>query len=304
MKDVVGVKLGTNNKVYYFDPDNIKIDINTGVVVETARGLKYAKVVDITRVDPDKYPHELKKILRIATSEDILKKKENDIKEISAFEFCKKTIEDMNIEMKLLYVEYTLDVSKIIFYFIADERVDFRELVKVLAGKYKTRIELRQIGVRDEARKLGGIGSCGRALCCATWMQDFVPVSINMAKTQNLSLNPSKISGRCGRLMCCLKYEQEHYKKVISIFPPRGSKIEYQGNNYKVLDINFIKESLLIENLDTEDSQTEETNSLWLSYEDYCSYTESKVDSNQKNKNNKKKKKKFKNKKKKYERTN
>ncbi len=303
MKEVVGVKLGTNNKVYYFDPADIRIDIGTDVIVETARGLKFARVVDITKVDPEEYPHELKSILRLATSEDVLKKKENDIKEVSAFEFCKKTIEEMKIEMKLLYVEYTLDVSKIIFYFIADERVDFRELVKVLASKYRTRIELRQIGVRDEARKLGGIGSCGRALCCSTWMQDFVPVSINMAKTQNLSLNPSKISGRCGRLMCCLKYEQEHYKTVIKMFPPKGSTIEYKGKSYKVLDINFIKEALLIENLDDFEPDTQEKTSIWLTYKDYCEYLEIKNRGKDK-KDNKKKKKRFKNKKRKNVRTN
>lgn len=201
-------------KVYFFDPGELKIENNDHVIVETARGVEFGEVV----VPPKEVPAEeivnpLKKVIRVATPNDARQVDENRGKEKSAFMICQKKIAAHQLPMKLVDVEYTFDNSKIIFYFTADGRVDFRELVKDLASVFRTRIELRQIGVRDEAKMVGGIGSCGRVLCCASFLGDFEPVSIRMAKDQNLSLNPTKISGICGRLMCCLKYENECYER-------------------------------------------------------------------------------------------
>jgi len=211
--NVVGVRFKTAGKIYYFDPGELEIAPNTNVIVETVRGLEFGKVVIGNRQVPeDDVVLPLKKVIRIATPEDEIQMKANKGKEEEAKQCCLKKIAEHNLPMKLVDVEYTFDGSKVIFYFTAEGRVDFRELVKDLAAVFRTRIELRQIGVRDEAKMLGGIGSCGRVLCCASFLGDFEPVSIRMAKDQNLSLNPTKISGICGRLMCCLKYESDGYE--------------------------------------------------------------------------------------------
>ncbi len=213
MVNVVGVRFKAAGKIYYFDPGELEIKVNANVIVETVRGLEFGKVVIGNRQVPEEeVVLPLKKVLRIATPEDEVQMQMNKGKEEEAKKICLQKIADHNLPMKLVDVEYTFDGSKVIFYFTADGRVDFRELVKDLAAVFRTRIELRQIGVRDEAKMLGGIGTCGRVLCCASFLGDFEPVSIKMAKEQNLSLNPTKISGICGRLMCCLKYESEGYE--------------------------------------------------------------------------------------------
>ena len=213
MISVVGIRFKAAGKIYYFDPDNFNIKENTFVIVETVRGVELGKVViGLRQVREEDVVLPLKKVIRLATSEDLDEMKINKGKEGKAEEICLQKIKDHNLPMKLVNVEYAFDGSKIIFYFTAEGRVDFRELVKDLAAVFRTRIELRQIGVRDEAKILGGIGSCGRELCCSSFLGDFEPVSIKMAKEQNLSLNPTKISGICGRLMCCLKYENECYE--------------------------------------------------------------------------------------------
>jgi len=205
---VIGVRFKPNGKIYYFDPENQEVHVNQDVIVETAQGLEYGRcVIGYKEVADDELILPLKKLIRVATAEDIAKCAESKAKEEDARKICLEKIKARNLEMKLVDVEYTFDGSKIVFFFTADGRVDFRELVKDLASVFRTRIELRQIGVRDEAKMIGGLGCCGRELCCATFLGDFVPVSIKMAKEQNLSLNPGKISGICGRLMCCLKYE-------------------------------------------------------------------------------------------------
>lgn len=208
MINIVGVRFKKNGKIYFFDPDELAINIHDKVIVETARGIEYGEVVlGPKEVDENEISNPLKKVLRIATEEDNSKHEDNLLAEQEAFKICVKKIAQHNLPIKLIEVSYTFDVSKIIFYFIAEGRVDFRELVKDLASVFRTRIELRQIGVRDEAKAIGGLGSCGRVLCCHSVLGDFQPVSIKMAKKQNLSLNPAKISGVCGRLMCCLKFE-------------------------------------------------------------------------------------------------
>lgn len=221
MVRVTGIRFKPAGKVYYFDPGNLEIPQGTNVIVETVRGLEYGKTVIATRqVNEQDVVLPLKKVLRVATREDEIQMEANEKKESEAKEICQKKIEEHQMSMKLVDVEYTFDSSKVIFYFTAEGRVDFRDLVKDLAAVFRTRIELRQIGVRDEAKMLGGIGSCGRVLCCASFLGDFEPVSIRMAKDQNLSLNPTKISGICGRLMCCLKYESDGYecgKKCASV---------------------------------------------------------------------------------------
>lgn len=220
METIVGVRFKQAGKIYYFNPVNFNIALHDNVIVETARGVEFGNVVIPPReVCENKVVQPLKDVLRKATEEDEATNKENKEKEKEAFKVCLEKIRANNLEMKLIDVEYTFDVSKIIFYFTADGRVDFRELVKDLAGIFRTRIELRQIGVRDEAKMLGGIASCGRVLCCHSVLDEFQPVSIKMAKHQNLSLNPGKISGICGRLMCCLKYENDD-----SVVPPVRKK--------------------------------------------------------------------------------
>ena len=242
MVRVAGVRFKTAGKVYYFDPNDIKVKMGDSVIVETARGMEFGTVtMDIAEIPQKDVVAPLKKIVRIANEKDNKQHIENVKKKERAMRLCQEKIDKHGLVMKLIDVEYTFDNSKIVFYFTADGRVDFRELVKDLAGVFKMRIELRQIGVRDEAKMLGGIGSCGRALCCHSWLADFEPVSIKMAKVQNLSLNPSKISGICGRLMCCLKYENDIYMEFRKGMPDIGEKIKTPDGLAKVIDTNLLE---------------------------------------------------------------
>ncbi len=237
MVRIAGVRFKTAGKVYYFDPDTLDIKAGDDVIVETARGMEFGTVtMDITEVSESDIVAPLKKIVRIANEKDHKQHIENVKKKEKALKMCQEKVDKHGLVMKLIDVEYTFDNSKIVFYFTADGRVDFRELVKDLAGVFKMRIELRQIGVRDEAKMLGGIGSCGRALCCHSWLADFEPVSIKMAKVQNLSLNPTKISGICGRLMCCLKYENDIYMEFRKGMPEIGEKVKTPDGMGKVVD--------------------------------------------------------------------
>lgn len=243
MVKVVGVRFKKAGKIYYFDPDNLNIDAGANVIVETARGVEFGEAVIPNREVPDEeIVAPLKKVMRIASPEDSKHAEENRKKEKEAFATCLQKIRDHNLEMKLIDVEYTFDNNKILFYFTADGRVDFRELVKDLAAVFKTRIELRQIGVRDESKMMGGIGVCGRVLCCSSYLGEFQPVSIKMAKEQGLSLNPTKISGTCGRLMCCLKYEQDAYEEIIRRIPKTGAIVETPEGQGVVMDISLLKE--------------------------------------------------------------
>lgn len=239
---VVGVKFKSAGKVYYFAPGAVE-NLKTGdaVIVETARGMEYGLVsMEPTMIKEEDVIQPLKNIVRLATKADKKKHKENESKKAKALEICQEKVKKHNLEMKLIDVEYTFDNNKIIFYFTADGRVDFRELVKDLASVFRMRIELRQIGVRDEAKMLGGIGSCGKSLCCASWLSDFQPVSIKMAKLQKLSLNPTKISGICGRLMCCLKYENDNYLEMKKGMPDTGEKVKTRDGVGKVIDTNLL----------------------------------------------------------------
>ena len=227
MITIIGVRFRNVGKVYYFSPRELDICVGDHVIVETARGVEYGFVVlGPKEVDDSKVIQPLKEVIRIATPKDDAREESNRKKEKEAFEICQKKIRAHNLEMKLIDAEYTFDNNKMLFYFTADGRIDFRELVKDLAAVFRTRIELRQIGVRDETKMMGGIGICGGPLCCHSYMADFVPVSIKMAKEQNLSLNPTKISGVCGRLMCCLKYEQDTYEYLNSRMPSVGEKVK------------------------------------------------------------------------------
>ena len=227
MTKVIGVRFRTAGKVYFFDPGDKDIKNGDHVIVETARGIEYGNVVLGTReVEEGKVIQPLKPVIRMATSEDEAIEKRNKEKEREAFKICLEKIKKRELEMKLIDAEYTFDNNKVLFYFTADGRVDFRELVKDLASVFKTRIELRQVGVRDETKIMGGIGICGRPLCCHSYLSEFAPVSIKMAKEQNLSLNPTKISGVCGRLMCCLKNEEETYQVLNSKLPGTGDFVE------------------------------------------------------------------------------
>lgn len=226
MVKVIGVRFRQAGKIYYFSPGKLKIQTGDHVIVETARGLEYGYVVIGNKeVDDSKVVQPLKSVLRMATEQDTRQAEENKEKEKEAFKICLEKIRKHKLEMKLIDVEYTFDNNKVLFYFTADGRIDFRELVKDLASVFKTRIELRQIGVRDETKIMGGIGICGRSLCCHTFLSEFAPVSIKMAKEQNLSLNPTKISGVCGRLMCCLKNEEETYEWLNSKLPNIGDRV-------------------------------------------------------------------------------
>lgn len=247
MVKVAGVRFKTAGKVYYFDPDVLEVKAGDNVIVETARGMEFGTVtMDITEVDESSIVAPLKKIVRIANEKDHKQHIENVKKKERAIKLCQEKVDKHGLVMKLIDVEYTFDNSKIVFYFTADGRVDFRELVKDLAGVFKMRIELRQIGVRDEAKMLGGIGSCGRALCCHSWLADFEPVSIKMAKVQNLSLNPTKISGICGRLMCCLKYENDIYMEFRKGMPEVGEKIKTPDGIGKVVDTNLLERTVKV----------------------------------------------------------
>ncbi|HIR53437.1 MAG TPA: stage 0 sporulation family protein [Candidatus Onthovicinus excrementipullorum] len=241
MAQVVGVRFREVGKVYYFDPDGVPFKSGDRVIVETARGIECGEIVTPNReVDDEKIVKPLKVIIRAATPEDLEAVRLNREKEQRAMEIGRKKIAERKLEMKLVNVEYTFDSSKILFYFTADGRVDFRELVKDLAGIFHTRIELRQIGVRDESRMLGGIGICGRPFCCCSFLGDFHPVSIKMAKEQGLSLNPAKISGACGRLMCCLKYEQNAYDYLLKITPRVGTPVSTPEGKGVVTDVSLI----------------------------------------------------------------
>ena len=244
MEMVVGVRFRNVGKIYYFNPKNYKVKVGDHVIVETARGVEYGRVVLEPRsVREEEVVHPLKEVLRVATKEDEEHEAENRLKEKEAFKICKKKIREHGLEMKLIDAEYTFDNNKVLFYFTADGRIDFRQLVKDLASVFKTRIELRQIGVRDETKILGGIGICGRTLCCHTYLSEFAPVSIKMAKEQNLSLNQTKISGVCGRLMCCLKNEQETYEELNRRLPGIGDTVTtpdgIQGN---VQSVNVLRQ--------------------------------------------------------------
>ena len=247
MEKVIGVRFKRVGKIYYFLPGKIEFKKGDHAIVETARGKEFGEVVIAEKeVDKKDLSAPLKSVIRRANSKDDKKMEENKRKEKEAFEICEKKIGNHGLDMKLVDVEYTFDGSKIVFYFTADGRVDFRDLVKDLAGVFKTRIELRQIGVRDEAKMLGGLGPCGRPCCCSCFLGDFNPVSIKMAKVQNLSLSPTKISGLCGRLMCCLNYEQKHYTETRKRMPRPGSIVETSDGSGVVLDNNAITEKVRV----------------------------------------------------------
>ena len=247
MIKVVGVRFKKAGKIYYFDPADMNIQKDTYVVVETARGIEFGEcVIGIKEINENDIVSPLKSVLRIATNEDIEKHFKNKDKEKDAFDICLKKIQEHGLTMKLIDVEYTFDNNKVIFYFTADGRVDFRDLVKDLATIFKTRIELRQIGVRDEAKMLGGLGPCGRPMCCSSFLGDFASVSIKMAKEQNLSLNPTKISGICGRLMCCLNYEQSTYEDIRMRMPKVGSIVKTSEGTGEVFSNNIVKESIKV----------------------------------------------------------
>jgi len=247
MVNVIGVRFENAGKLYFFDPGELWPTPGDYVLVETSRGVEFGEVVTgIKEIDDSTLQSPLKPVVRIASAEDIQHNKDNKAAEKEAYHVCQKKISEHKLDMKLVSVEYTFDNSKILFYFTANGRVDFRSLVKDLAGVFKTRIELRQIGVRDEAKMLGGLGVCGRPICCGTFLGDFQPVSIKMAKEQNLSLNPTKISGVCGRLMCCLKYEQEQYEQTRKKMPKVGKEVITPDGPGVVWDLNVIKETVRV----------------------------------------------------------
>ena len=243
---VIGVRFRNAGKIYYFDPQQLEIKRGQHVIVETARGVEYGEVVlGNKEVDDGKVIQPLKSVIRVATPEDDAKEAKNHEKEKDAFKICLEKIAKHGLEMKLIDAEYTFDNNKVLFYFTADGRIDFRELVKDLAAVFKTRIELRQIGVRDETKILGGIGICGRPLCCNTHLSEFIPVSIKMAKEQNLSLNPTKISGVCGRLMCCLKHEADTYEYLNSNLPDVGDFVKtFDGMKGEVASVNVLRQTV------------------------------------------------------------
>ncbi len=244
MKKIIGVRFRTAGKIYFFDPKDYDVKRGDHVIVETARGVEYGTVVGAPREVPDEeVVQPLKEVIRIATKKDDEQEAKNKDKEKEAFKICLEKIANRGLEMKLIDAEYTFDNNKVLFYFTADGRVDFRELVKDLASVFRTRIELRQIGVRDETKIRGGIGICGRPLCCHTHLSDFIPVSIKMAKEQNLSLNPTKISGVCGRLMCCLKHEEDTYEEINKRLPGVGDYVTTPGGlKGEVASVNVLRE--------------------------------------------------------------
>lgn len=261
MTKVIGVRFRSAGKVYYFAPGKLKISQGDHVIVETARGVEYGYVVlGVKEVEDDKIIQPLKAVMRVATPEDDEKAEKNREKEKEAFKICQEKIRKHELEMKLIDAEYTFDNNKVLFYFTADGRIDFRELVKDLASVFKTRIELRQIGVRDETKILGGIGICGRPLCCHSYLSDFAPVSIKMAKEQNLSLNPTKISGVCGRLMCCLKNEQETYEELNSHLPNVGDYVTTpDGLKGEVNSLSVLRQLVkVVVNLDNDEKEIRE----------------------------------------------
>ncbi len=248
MIEVIKVRFRQAGKLYNFDPAGLPVKMGDHVIVETARGTEYGKVVSgIVKVPDDQVVMPLKPVIRISTKEDDKKALENKEKEKKAFKICKEKIIKHGLEMKLIDTEYTFDNNKVLFYFTADGRIDFRELVKDLASVFRTRIELRQVGVRDETKMIGGIGVCGRPLCCHSYLSEFIPVSIKMAKEQNLSLNPTKISGICGRLMCCLKNEQAAYEHLNSNLPDIGETVKtFDGFKGDVISVNVLRQKVKI----------------------------------------------------------
>ncbi|MBO8138227.1 MAG: stage 0 sporulation family protein [Desulfotomaculum sp.] len=245
---VVGIRFKKAGKIYFFDPGDIKLNVGDHVIVETTRGVEYGEVVvGLKEIDEEEVVAPLKKVIRKATPEDAVQLEKNKENKRQAYGICLEKIAKHGLPMKLIDVEQTFDGNKIIFYFTAEGRVDFRELVKDLASVFRTRIELRQIGVRDEAKMMGGLGCCGRELCCKVWLSEFDPVSIRMAKDQNLSLNPTKISGICGRLMCCLKYENEVYEEAKKNFPNIGSYVKTPNGDAKITGFNIFKNSVTVE---------------------------------------------------------
>ncbi|HPF19500.1 MAG TPA: stage 0 sporulation family protein [Anaerovoracaceae bacterium] len=245
MAKVAGIRFKEAGKIYYFNPGELELSAGDDVIVETARGIEYGSVAYGTRnVEETEIVAPLKPVLRRANEADRAHHEENQQKRTEALALCQEKIDKHGLDMKLVDVEYTFDNSKVIFYFTAEGRVDFRELVKDLAGVFRTRIELRQIGVRDETKMMGGIGSCGRALCCYSWLPDFEPVSIKMAKTQNLSLNPVKISGICGRLMCCLQFENAVYTELKKGMPEHGDRVRTRDGEVVVFDVNILENKI------------------------------------------------------------
>ncbi len=257
MINVIGVRFRRAGKIYYFDPAGYEIESGQNVIVETARGIEYGSVVLGSRhIKEEEIVSPLKSVIRVATDEDNDVSKENKEKAKDAFDICLEKIEKHGLEMKLIDCEYTFDNNKLLFYFTADGRIDFRELVKDLASVFKTRIELRQIGVRDETKVIGGIGICGRNLCCNSYLSEFSPVSIKMAKEQHLSLNPSKISGVCGRLMCCLRNEQDAYEELNKSLPNIGDFVRtLDGNKGEVKAVNVLKQTVKIVITDENDDK-------------------------------------------------
>lgn len=244
MIQVVGVRFRKGNKIYFFDPGTYNLQIGDGVIVETIRGVELGWVASPVRaLDESQVILPLKGIMRLAVDDDMAQAEANALNEKNAYTVCQERIAAHKLEMKLVDVEYAFDGSKVIFFFTANGRVDFRALVKNLASIFKTRIELRQIGVRDEAKMLGGLGSCGRPICCGAFLGNFQPVSIKMAKEQNLSLNPTKISGLCGRLMCCLKYEQDNYERIRKSVPKIGKEAMTPDGIGVMMDVNIVKET-------------------------------------------------------------
>lgn len=247
MVNIVGVRFKKNGKTYYFNPNELELKSGMHVIVETARGVEYGEVsMDTREASENEVVSPLKDVLRIATEEDDRIFEDNIKKAKKAYDICLEKIALHKLEMKLIDVEYTFDNNKVLFYFTADGRIDFRELVKDLASVFRTRIELRQVGVRDEAKTLGGLGVCGRALCCSSCLSDFQPVSIKMAKEQGMSLSPTKISGTCGRLMCCLKYEQEAYEDALKRVPGVGSLVETKNGKGVVTSANLLRETVQV----------------------------------------------------------
>ena len=259
MINVTGVQFQKHGKIYYYDANQLDVHVGDYVVADTPKGHDLAIVaVDIQEIDETTSPAPMKKLVRIATQQDIQHSTENRQKEREAYTICQKKIEEHQLDMKLVSVEYAFDNSKILFYFTANGRVDFRSLVKDLASVFKMRIELRQIGVRDEAKMLGGLGPCGRPICCGTFLSEFQPVSIKMAKEQNLSLNPTKISGVCGRLMCCLKYEQDHYEQTRKRMPRVGKEVNTPDGIGTVSDLNIVKETVIVRITNGDSSELKE----------------------------------------------
>lgn len=246
MLDVIGIRFKPVGKIYYFNPAGFEIKVGDHVIVETARGIEYGAVVLCRKISEDEFDKPIKPVMRVANDGDNRKNEENKRKSKEAFGLCEEKIEKHGLDMNLVDVEYTFDGSKLLFYFTADGRVDFRELVKDLATVFRTRIELRQIGVRDESKMMGCLGICGRPVCCSQFLGEFMPVSIKMAKEQGLSLNPTKISGSCGRLMCCLNYEQEGYESLLKKLPKKGALVDTPDGKGRVDSVNVLKQRVCV----------------------------------------------------------